>query len=389
MISIRSRLLLLGILVTLDPFEDRIAFLRAFDGYIRTTRGAPSESRFLTVANIQHLRQQSTRTPKSQVKRFFNHGLEEFHIKGESATQAKGGIMDQETTDIAIFEAALKAYSGGSDVASVVNLWKGNYKPEKMIGRSKLSTSERVSQVSPVVVTAPHEEGQQSAIHHYTDTEDESGLGTKLIRGVTKTTRKLGGGVSGFLDKAVVWPGQDTDAQQDAARLRHSQPLTGQTLHDGAASHALAMSEPASGSRFSPFHSLLNLSRPASAAGMARQDSNADVDAENAMLLAPIRAPDMRRAASDMGTGATAMQKTNSQISISNKVLEEKRWRRYSFGCERHSQAKSHLMAPRRLKMDVDLHVHSYELRKRELQLQKLAKALAVSRNKLDQRVRS
>ena len=297
--------------------------------------------------------------------------------------------MDQETTDIAIFEAALKAYSGGSDVASVVNLWKGNYKPEKMIGRSKLSTSERVSQVSPVVVTAPHEDGHQSAIHHYTDTEDESGIGTKLIRGVTKTTRKLGGGVSGFLDKAVVWPGQDTDAQQDAARLRHSQPLTGQTLHDGAASHALAMSEPASGSRFSPFHSLLNLSRPASAAGMARQDSNADVDAENAMLLAPIRAPDMRRAASDMGTGATAMQKTNSQISISNKVLEEKRWRRYSFGCERHSQAKSHLMAPRRLKMDVDLHVHSYELRKRELQLQKLAKALAVSRNKLDQRVRS
>ena len=73
------------------------------------------------------------------------------------------------------------------------------------------------------------------------------------------------------------------------------------------------------------------------------------------------------------------MQKSDSSMSILNKVLEEKKWRRHSFGCERDPPAKEQIMAPRRLKMDVDVHMSFYELREREMQLKRLVRALTVS----------
>lgn len=367
-ISVRSRLLLLGITVTSDPFEEKKAFLRAFDGYMRYVRGGQLETRFLTRENVLHLRMQLPRAPQHKFKKVFQHALEDLHLKGESATQAKGGILDEATSSVEELALAIRSHPGKEDVPSVVNLWKGIYKRDRMIGRTLLAQSQTATRTNSTVGRSVPEQPDPTIEH--IDVEDETGFGSKIIRGVSKTTRKFGGEISGLLDKTVGWPGQEQDSQQ--ARMRHSQPES--PMREGFLPLGVStMSEPASvGHRYSPFHSLLSMSRPSSALDMSRQDTGTEAYglAESSML----RPPDMRRAASEQGPLPNYAPADDSLSS--NRVLEEKRWRRHSFGCERDPPAKEQIPSVERLKIEYDLETGLQKLQDQEVMLKAVVERL-------------
>lgn len=167
-----------------DPFEDRAAFLRAYDGFMRSTRSAP-DSAYLSAGGIAHLRQQYSRTTKESLKRAIRHRLDD--IRGEGGTHAhRGTVFEDEMTDINAFASTVQTMSG-SDVPSVVYLWKGKLRKDKL--GSSLGTSTGTMRRSGADDSAPN--------ILVTDSEDETGLGGKLLRGVTRGKRRIGGGVTG------------------------------------------------------------------------------------------------------------------------------------------------------------------------------------------------
>lgn len=163
-----------------DPFVDRDHFLRCYSAFMRTTRNAP-DSDHLSVDGIQHLRQQYSRTTKESLKRAIRHRFDDIRGEGLSSGINKSAIMEEETTDINVFAAAVQA-NGGSDMQSLVNLWKGKFKRDKMYPRRSLP-----GQIDDAD-SASGDSGSES--------DDEAGFG-KLLKGVSGRAKRLGGGVTG------------------------------------------------------------------------------------------------------------------------------------------------------------------------------------------------
>lgn len=180
-IAVRCRLLTMGVHhVPGDPFVDRIPFLRCYSNFMKTTRHAP-DSEVLTAEGIIHLRQQYTRTTKDFLKRAIRHRIDDIRGEGLSSGISKSAIMEEETTDINAFVAAVQT-NGSNDIQSVVNLWKGKLKKER--GYSRRSDPWQGDEAPA------HTAGSES------DSDDEAGFG-KLLKGVSKRTRKIGDGVTG------------------------------------------------------------------------------------------------------------------------------------------------------------------------------------------------
>lgn len=147
---------------------------------MKSTRNAPS-SDYLTAEGIAHLRQQYTRTTKEFLKRAIRHRLDDIRGDGLSSGISKSAILEEETTDINVFVAAVKA-NGSSDLQSVVDLWKGKFKKNKSYGRR-----------------SDPWQGDEAAItvsEMSSGSDDEAGFG-KLLKGVSRRTRKIGDGVTG------------------------------------------------------------------------------------------------------------------------------------------------------------------------------------------------
>lgn len=163
-----------------DPFVDRAPFLRCYSTFMRSTRHAPN-SDILTAEGITHLRQQYTRTTKEFLKRAIRHRLDDIRGEGLSSGISKSAILEEETTDINVFVTAVQT-NGSSDIQSVVNLWKGKFKKERGYGRR-------------------HDpwQGDEQAVNgggSGSESDDEAGFG-KLLKGVSKRTRKIGDGMTG------------------------------------------------------------------------------------------------------------------------------------------------------------------------------------------------
>lgn len=188
-IAVRCRLLTMGVHhIPSDPFVDRSPFLRAYSNFIKSTRNAPT-SDFLTAEGIIHLRQQYTRTTKEFLKRAIRHRLDDIRGEGLSSGISKSAILEEETTDINVFVTAVQT-NGSSDIQTVVNLWKGKFKKDKTYGRR-----------------SDPWQGDDLTSHvgdSGTETDDEAGFG-KLLKGVSKRTRKIGGGVTGSvtIDRSI------------------------------------------------------------------------------------------------------------------------------------------------------------------------------------------
>ena len=164
-----------------DPFVDRIPFLRSYSNFMRSTRNAPT-SHYLTAEGIVHLRQQYTRTTKEFLKRAIRHRLDDIRGDGLSSGISKSAILEEETTDINVFVTAVQT-NGASDIQSVVNLWKGKFRKNKSNGRR----------------SDPWQQGDEPLVQvgeSSTESDDEAGFG-KLLKGVSKRTKKIGGGVTG------------------------------------------------------------------------------------------------------------------------------------------------------------------------------------------------
>lgn len=164
-----------------DPFVERTAFLRSYSTFMKSTRNAPTNE-YLTAEGIVHLRQQYTRTTKEFLKRAIRHRLDDIRGEGLSSGISKSAILEEETTDINVFVTAVQT-NGSSDVQSVVNLWKGKFKKNKSYGRRSdpWQGDEATVDVS--------ESGSES--------DDEAGFG-KLLKGVSKRTKKIGDGMTGW-----------------------------------------------------------------------------------------------------------------------------------------------------------------------------------------------
>lgn len=163
-----------------DPFVERTPFLRSYSNFMRSTRNAPT-SEFLTAGGIVHLRQQYTRTTKEFLKRAIRHRLDDIRGEGLSSGISKSAILEEETTDINVFVTAVQT-NGSSDIQSVVNLWKGKFKKNKHSGRR-----------------SDPWQGDEVLVHvgeSGSETDDEAGFG-KLLKGVSKRTRKIGDGMTG------------------------------------------------------------------------------------------------------------------------------------------------------------------------------------------------
>lgn len=147
---------------------------------MKTTRHAP-ESEVLTAEGIIHLRQQYTRTTKDFLKRAIRHRIDDIRGEGLSSGISKSAILEEETTDINAFVAAIQS-NGSGDIQSVVNLWKGKIKKDRGYGRRS----------DPF-------QGDDTTVNlggSGTESDDEAGFG-KLLKGVSKRTRKIGDGVTG------------------------------------------------------------------------------------------------------------------------------------------------------------------------------------------------
>jgi hypothetical protein len=193
-IAVRCRLLTMGVHhVPSDPFVDRSAFLRCYSMFLKTTRNAP-ESEYLAASGIAHLRQQYNRTTKEYLKRDIRHRIDD--IRGEvghnglSSGVSKSAILEEETTDINTFVTAVQN-NGSSDIQSVVYLWKGKFKKDKFAPRRSATwlTGAANQTTGEDAITA-------GIVDSSTESDDEAGFG-KLLKGVSKRTKKIGGGVTG------------------------------------------------------------------------------------------------------------------------------------------------------------------------------------------------
>lgn len=147
---------------------------------MKSTRNAPT-AEYLTAEGIIHLRQQYTRTTKEFLKRAIRHRLDDIRGEGLSSGISKSAILEEETTDINVFVTAVQT-NGSSDIQSVVNLWKGRFRKSKAHGRR---TDPWQGDDGAVAVS---ESGSES--------DDEAGFG-KLLKGVSKRTRRIGDGMTG------------------------------------------------------------------------------------------------------------------------------------------------------------------------------------------------
>ena len=143
----------------------------------KTTR-LPPESRYLSAAGIAHLRQQYTRTTKESLKRAIRHRIDD--IRGDGGVVGRGGTFGSETTDINTFVLALQGHSS-NDLQSVVRLWKGKPLKDRSSGLQRSFNSQGT---------------QLPSIHVDSESDSEIGLG-KLLKGVSKRTKKIGEGVTG------------------------------------------------------------------------------------------------------------------------------------------------------------------------------------------------
>jgi hypothetical protein len=131
--------------------------------------------------------------------------------------------MEDETIDIDTFVAAIRAHSS-RDLGSVVKLWKGkisssspsfdkkdrggqssyNTFSNNSTGRSpyrkaSLPLDNQLQLVNDAEKVTEAPEGSQSPLIYVTsDSEDDRGIGSKLLKGVSKNAKRLGGGVTGY-----------------------------------------------------------------------------------------------------------------------------------------------------------------------------------------------
>ena len=98
-----------------------------------------------------------------------------------------------------------------------------------------------------------------------------------------------------------------------------------------------------------------------------------DDEEDNPIQSRPLN---MRRAATD--TLVNRAEPLSDDSDVKSPLSPDIRERRHSFNCLRDKAPLLQIMAPRRLKLDVDLQYSYFELRKREHQLERLVEALMV-----------
>ncbi|KAK9900836.1 hypothetical protein P389DRAFT_208263 [Cystobasidium minutum MCA 4210] len=355
-IAVRCRLLTMGVHhVPSDPFVDRTQFLRCYSTFMKTTRHAP-ESEVLTAEGIIHLRQQYTRTTKDFLKRAIRHRIDDIRGEGLSSGISKSAILEEETTDINAFVAAIQS-NGSGDIQSVVNLWKGKIKKDRGYGRRS----------DPF-------QGDDTTVNlggSGTESDDEAGFG-KLLKGVSKRTRKIGDGVTGLLDKTGVRSGQPERDETHRSRHHHHHHHHHHNSHrwpnDTSSSNAQGQDQNENGLyRVSPFVSHASISTSTSPAGSHR-------DLLGVPGLEPQspsgRPAHMRRSITDQGQSRSEVEGSFKSVQLAP------RRRRHSLSCLRELPSSLQIMSVRRMRADVELYTGYHELRSREAYFAKLVLAL-------------
>lgn len=339
-IAVRCRLLTMGVHhIPSDPFVDRTPFLRSYSAFMKSTRNAPS-SDYLTAEGIAHLRQQYTRTTKEFLKRAIRHRLDDIRGDGLSSGISKSAILEEETTDINVFVAAVKA-NGSSDLQSVVDLWKGKFKKNKSYGRR-----------------SDPWQGDEAAItvsEMSSGSDDEAGFG-KLLKGVSRRTRKIGDGVTGLLDKTGVRTGIHSE-RDDLNRLRqHGQHQPRRTNDDRSMPMSYVQDENGL-YRVSPFVAHASLSADTSPAGSLKDLLSIPGEDAHSPTGRPAH---LRRSITDQGHS-----RNDSEHLLPSTLLVPRR-RRHSLSSLRELPRFMHVMSVRRMRADVEMYTGFQELKSRE-----------------------
>jgi len=358
-ISVRCRFLTMGVHhVPNDPFQNRGAFLLAYESFMKSTRNPP-DAHYLSAAGIHHFKQQYTRTTKESLKRAIRHRLDDIRGDGNTAASNKASACEDETADILAFINAIQTLGSG-DVQSVTTLWRGKYKKDELQDRKGS-------------MPRAHGDDQVEASSQISsDSEDETGLGSKIIRGVSRRTKKIGGGVTGLLDisgnrHAAAYIGRDEAVKGKGSPSGLSslleQPTRSQSLNlDSYMPPYMTSAEPSpSGVPEGP-----------SDLGGSAANGSKDED-QHGSTLRPVH---MRRSVTDHEVHSMVVHTGEPAVAA---ILT--RPRRHSFDSQRSVPRFEEVMSARSMKVDIELRLSHYELRKREAQLAKLVEALTAIDN--------